>query len=96
MKKYQILLSIMLFGIVIATISCKDQKAANAENQEEEILPEDIVELRADQIELANIELGHFELKSLGQTLKVSGVVTVAPQNFATVCMPLGGFVKNT
>jgi len=29
-------------------------------------------------------------------TLKVNGTVSVAPQNLATVCMPLGGFVKST
>jgi cobalt-zinc-cadmium efflux system membrane fusion protein len=61
-----------------------------------EVLPEDVVELRADQIKLANVELGMVEMQSLGTVLKVNGVVSVAPQNFATVCMPLGGFVKTT
>lgn len=28
--------------------------------------------------------------------LKVNGTITVEPQNYATVCMPLGGFVKST
>ena len=61
-----------------------------------EVLPEDIVELRADQIKLANIELGYVEMQTLGNRLKVNGVISVAPQNLATVCMPLGGFIKNT
>ena len=59
------------------------------------MLPEDIVELRADQVKLANIETGSIELRSLSGTLKVNGLVTVAPQNLATVCMPMGGFVKS-
>ena len=35
-------------------------------------------------------------MRSIGNTLKVNGIVTVTPQNLATVCMPLGGFIKNT
>jgi membrane fusion protein, heavy metal efflux system len=35
-------------------------------------------------------------MRSLSGTLKVNGVVSVAPQNLATVCMPMGGFVKST
>ena len=54
------------------------------------------MELRDDQIKLANIELGGVEMRSLGNILKVNGIVSVAPQNLATVCMPLGGFIKNT
>jgi len=52
--------------------------------------------LREDQIKLANIELGSVEMQSLGNILKVNGIISVAPQNLATVCMPLGGFIKNT
>ena len=60
------------------------------------MIPEDIVELRADQIKLADIKTGAIELQSLSGTLKVSGIVAAAPQNMATVSMPLGGFVKST
>jgi cobalt-zinc-cadmium efflux system membrane fusion protein len=35
------------------------------------------------------------EIRSLGNTLKVNGIVSVPPQYFATVCMPSGGFVKD-
>jgi cobalt-zinc-cadmium efflux system membrane fusion protein len=80
--------------LVIALLSCN--KGNNpAEEKETEVLPDDIVELREDQIKLAKIETGAIELRSMNGTLKVSGMVTVAPQNLATVCMPLGGFVKS-
>ena len=52
--------------------------------------------MREDQIKLADIELGTIEMRSLGNIIKVNGIVSVAPQNHATVCMPLGGFVKYT
>jgi cobalt-zinc-cadmium efflux system membrane fusion protein len=91
-KFKQLLLISILF---LAVISCGKGKPAESEAKEE-VLPENIVELRADQIKLAKIETGTIEMRSLSGTLKVNGLVSVAPQNLATVCMPLGGFVKST
>jgi RND family efflux transporter MFP subunit len=85
---YTILLVVSVFA------SCKP---ANQKTEEvKEILPDDIVEMRQDQISLAEIELGKVSEQLIGSTLKVNGIISVAPQNFATVCMPMGGFVKNT
>lgn len=98
MNKYSFILSVIISAILITLVSCSgDTKgAAETKEAEEEVLPEDIVELRDDQIKLANIETGTIKMQSLNGTLKVSGTVAAAPQNFATVSMPLGGFVKNT
>jgi RND family efflux transporter, MFP subunit len=97
MKPYKFLSLSILSAFIIATTSCNGGKKAEAKiEKEEEVLPEDIVELRADQIKLAEIELGKIGMHSLSGTLKVNGLVTVAPQNLATVSMPMGGFVKST
>ena len=81
--------------LLFTLLSCsRGQKGS--ETASVEVLPDNIVELREDQIKLANIELGSVEMQSLGNILKVNGVISVAPQNLATVCMPLGGFIKNT
>jgi cobalt-zinc-cadmium efflux system membrane fusion protein len=87
-------ISLILFGISLIAISCKQIPVSVT--RETEVLPEDIVEMREDQIKLAEIELGKIEMQSLGNVLKVNGIISVAPQNLATVCMPLGGFIKNT
>jgi len=88
-------LSTFIFSIsLIALISCSGGK--KAETKEEEIIPEDIVELRADQIKLAKVETGTIETRSMNGTLKVNGTVAVSPQSLATVCMPMGGFIKST
>lgn len=87
---------IVLLGILVSFVSCKSGNNAAGETKTAEVLPEDIVELREDQIKLAEIELGSVEMQSLGSVLKVNGTISVAPQNRATVCMPLGGFIKNT
>jgi len=87
MKKY----SIFLF---IALISCNGGK--KAEVATEEIIPENIVEMRADQLKLANIETGSIDLRSMSGTLKVNGVVAVSPNSMATVSAPMGGYIKST
>jgi cobalt-zinc-cadmium efflux system membrane fusion protein len=96
MKHVSSILSICFLGLALPFASCKNGGQPATEPVETEVLPEDIVELRADQIKLAKIELGAVELRAMGNVLKVNGVVTVAPQNQATVCMPLGGFIKST
>ena len=88
-------IAISLF-LVITINSCHGPQNGKPETKEIEVLPEDIVELRGDQIKLANIEIGSVGTRSMSGSLKVSGTVTVAPQNLATVCMPMGGFIKST
>jgi cobalt-zinc-cadmium efflux system membrane fusion protein len=97
MKKVIFKLTIIILGLIITLNSCinADSKTV-AEAKKLEVLPEDIVELRDDQIKLAGIQTGSVEMRSVGNTLKVNGIVSVAPKNQATVSVPLGGFIKNT
>ena len=85
----------LLLSVLMFTIHACNKGKEPAPTKEEEVLPQDIVELRDDQAKLAKIETGTIEKRTLNGTLKVSGIVAVAPQNMATVCMPLGGFVKS-
>ena len=88
--------SFILFSILlVAFASCGKQKKSETAIKEE-VLPDNIVEMRSDQVKLADIKTGLIELRSLSGTLKVNGVVAAAPQNMAMVSMPLGGFVKST
>jgi len=96
MTKNRFITTVIISAFLITLVSCSGGTKGAAETKEEEIIPEDIVELRGDQIKLANIETGAIEPRSLSGTLKVSGTIAVAPQNLATVSMPLGGFVKST
>ena len=99
MTIHKLKISLLLSLLVLTFAACtkgKEEHDHDHEEGHEEVLPENIVELRADQIKLAGIETGAVELRNLSGTLKVNGVVSVAPENLATVCMPMGGFVKNT
>jgi len=97
MTKVIFKLSIIIIGLIISLNSCinGDGKTV-ADTEELEVIPENIVELREDQIKLAGIQTGAIELRSVSNTIKVNGIISVAPQNQATVSMPLGGFIKST
>jgi len=97
MTKYSLISKLFFSIILLALISCNGRSKSTEESKEvEENLPEDIVEMRTDQQKLAGIEMGYVQLRSLSATLKVNGLVSTSPQNLATVCMPMGGFVKST
>ena len=66
-----------------------------AEGEHEE-LAEDIVELNSDQIKIAGVQLGKIEMRQVSGTVKANGLVVSAPQNTASVSVPMGGFVKST
>lgn len=97
MTKVSFKLSIIILGLIVSLNSCinGDSKPI-ADTKAVEVIPENIVELREDQIKLAGIQTGSVEMRSVSNTLKVNGIISVAPQNQATVCMPLGGFIKST
>jgi cobalt-zinc-cadmium efflux system membrane fusion protein len=96
MKKSNYRVSLIIGVTLILLGSCTGNNKPATESAEVEVLPENIVEMREDQIKLAGIQTGSIGMKSLGNTLKVNGIISVAPQNQATVSMPLGGFIKNT
>src|SRR5665647_604858 len=96
MKKSNYKVSLVICATLILLGSCTGNNKPAAESAEVEVLPENIVEMREDQIKLADIQTGSIEMKSVGNILKVNGIISVAPQNQATVSMPLGGFIKST
>jgi cobalt-zinc-cadmium efflux system membrane fusion protein len=96
MSKYRSYTLAFFSILLIALFSCHSSQKKAEEPETEEVLPENIVEMRADQIKLADIETGAIEMRLLSGTLKVNGIIAVAPQNLATVCAPMGGFIKST
>ncbi len=94
MIKHSIKSFIILSAFIVSLSSCNNNKKS-MKVEEVEVIPDSIVELRDDQVKLSGIETGTIDLHSLSGTLKVSGLVAVAPQNLATVSAPLGGFVKS-
>jgi cobalt-zinc-cadmium efflux system membrane fusion protein len=96
MTKLNYIVSLFIYGVLIFLCSCTGGNKPAAEAAGVEVLPENIVEMREDQIKLAGIQTGSIEMRSVNNTLKVNGIISAAPQNQATVSMPLGGFIRST
>jgi cobalt-zinc-cadmium efflux system membrane fusion protein len=94
MNKFKILAIVAIGGIILS--ACSGNPKEIVESKEVEVLPEDIVELSIDQFKVAGIVFGSCEQKTLSNTIKANGIITVSPQNLASVCAPLGGFIRNT
>ncbi|HPS63200.1 MAG TPA: efflux RND transporter periplasmic adaptor subunit [Bacteroidales bacterium] len=95
MKTNNILYLMLALSLAVIFTACSGNRKPEAETAGEEELAPDMVELRADQIRLANIETGTVTMRELSGSLKVNGSVGVSPDNLAMVCQPLGGFVKS-
>lgn len=54
----------------------------------------DEVIFTSDQYNLAGIETGTIESRSLSNIIKLNGVIDVEPSSMATVSAPLGGYIK--
>lgn len=96
MNKHIAIKTTVLTAFTVAFFSCNSSSKTKVETEKAEVIPDNIVEMREDQIKLAKIETGAIEFRSLSGTLKANGIVTTSPQNLATVCLPMGGFVKST
>ena len=96
MKKQNIFIVSFLSIIVLALSACKGGAKSNEESKPTEVIADNIVEMRADQIKVAGIQMGMVEMRTMSGKLKVNGVVAVAPQNMSAVCAPFGGFIKAT
>jgi membrane fusion protein, heavy metal efflux system len=96
MKKFNFLNIALILTFAAFLPSCNQGGSSSEETSEAEVLPENIVEMRGDQIQVAGIQLGSIEKRTLRSDLKVSGIVTVSPQNMATVSIPLEGFISST
>ena len=92
MKTYRIIFTVVIPGFLLFACNGRHKET----NTKVEVLRENIVELSAEQFTVAGIEFGFIEEKTLSNTLKANGLVTVSPQNLASVCAPFGGFVKTT
>jgi cobalt-zinc-cadmium efflux system membrane fusion protein len=76
-------------------LACNSEKKESGHREHEEH-PEDVVEMTAEQIKVAGITYGKPEMRPIRDVLKINGLVSVSPQNLATVSAPMGGFIKST
>ena len=66
-KRYLIKVLFLIFTVVL-TASCKKANNSAVESIRTEVIPDDIVEMRFDQISLAGIDTGSLEMRFLNNT----------------------------
>jgi cobalt-zinc-cadmium efflux system membrane fusion protein len=96
MRKKMFLQDISLPVLLALMVSCSQANKKPEAGISTEVIPDDIVEMRFDQIRVAGIDTGTIGLRLLCNTLNVNGIISVPPGDHATVCSPLGGFVRSS
>jgi len=94
-KSIPLLIFMLLSGFLFLS-SCSNSSSKEVAGEIKEILPENIVELNADQYKMAGVKMGTIELRTLSNLIKINGLISALPQNIATISTPLGGFIKST
>ncbi|WP_285054888.1 efflux RND transporter periplasmic adaptor subunit [Pedobacter ginsengisoli] len=98
MKSIYKVISLICLGTVLVSCGQDTQKKVTEEEKKEEAHEQhdDGVELTEKQFQVANIELGMVQMKSLSGTVKVNGVLDLPPQSLVSISAPFEGTVKST
>lgn len=92
MKKCLFYLYIPLF-----LTACGEVKTDNAaESAEEAVADTTLVNISAQQMKTAAIEIGTAEERAVSGSIRLQGTIDVPPQSTVSVSFPLGGYLKST
>lgn len=86
----------VIFGGAFLLPACTSGTGSETKQEEKEVLADNVAELTSDQIKMAGIKMGTVEMRTLSDLIKINGLISTPPQNVATICAPLGGFIKST
>jgi cobalt-zinc-cadmium efflux system membrane fusion protein len=90
MKKLFIAILLLNLGLAACNSSTKEPAAEKSAV----VLPENEVQLTAEQMKNGDIATGKTVTRDMHSTTKVNGVIDVPPQNIVSVSMPMGGYLK--
>ncbi len=85
-----------IFILIIALTAFSCGKNKNQEPQVQQEIKKNSVEMRADQINMADIKTGKIEKRLVSEIVNCTGTIEVPPNNKATVIAPMGGYIKKT
>ncbi|WP_029283546.1 efflux RND transporter periplasmic adaptor subunit [Pedobacter sp. R20-19] len=94
MIRYKLILAAVLVSTLMACGTTDQKTEAKADTQSPQ-MPEDEVQLTAEQVKNAGIQTGSLQLKAMHQVIKVNGIVDVPPENAFSVSVPMGGYIKS-
>lgn len=88
---YSILFFMVLTAVVVSCGTSPSSEVSNAPAPEETT-----VQLTAEQLKNASLEIGPAQRRTMHATLRVGGVVDVPPRSLVSVSFPLGGYLQHT
>ena len=91
MKKYHYF---YFLPFLVFSFACNPDK--KVETEQSSALPENRVQLTAEQLKNTKIETGVLSQKEVSTLLKINGIIEVPPQNLISISVPLGGYVQST
>ncbi|GGE41968.1 cobalt-zinc-cadmium efflux system membrane fusion protein [Pedobacter psychrotolerans] len=94
MIRYKTIIAAVLVSTLMAC-GTTDKKTEAKANTQSPQMPEDEVQLTAEQVKNAGIQTGNFQLKAMHHIIKVNGLVDVPPENAFSVSVPMGGYIKS-
>ncbi len=89
--KYSIFFFMVLMAAAVGCGTSPSSEVSNAPAPEETT-----VQLTAEQLKNASLEIGPAQRRTIHTTLRVGGVVDVPPRSLVSVSFPLGGYLQNT
>ncbi len=89
--KYSIFFFIVLMAVAAGCGTSPSSEVSNAPGPEETT-----VQLTAEQLKNASLEIGPAQRRTMHTTLRVGGVVDVPPRSLVSVSFALGGYLQNT
>ena len=94
MKHLHKIVCIALIGLT--AVACNQtSKEETAAETEVTTKTADEVSLTKDQYNVADIQLGKVEMRSLSNLIKASGKLDLPPESMVSVSAPLGGYIKS-
>lgn len=89
-------IAFIIYGFSALLLACTGSKPDTGEKEKAVTDTSNAheVQLSAEQLKNAGIELHMPETRDMHTTIKVNGVVDVPPQNIVSVSFPLGGYLK--
>lgn len=85
----------IIVSLLLLILSCNNSNSSTQENKKTNDNSQTLV-VTPEQQKTIGLRVARPELRSLAQTIRVSGMIDVPPQNLVSVSVPLGGYLRQT
>jgi membrane fusion protein, heavy metal efflux system len=94
-QRYKVFYLLTYLPLICLLVACGNEPTQQAEGQQEAPVADEVF-VTHEQAQLIGLAFGGAEQRNLSQYVVANGIVDVPPQNFASVSVPVGGFVRST